>query len=112
MTTPWILTPRQFCDLELLGNGAFAPLRGFLNRRDYESVLANARLATGELWPMPIVLDVDREVSGRLTLTDEDGTPLAVMTVEDVWQPDRVAEAEAVYGGAQEFTDGKANAKR
>jgi len=98
VTTPWILTPRQLCDLELLGNGAFAPLRGFLNRRDYESVLANARLATGELWPMPIVLDVDREVSGRLTLTDEDGTPLAVMTVEDVWQPDRVAEAEAVYG--------------
>lgn len=96
----WTLTPRQLCDLELLGNGTFAPLRGFLTRRDYESVVADSRLARGELWPMPIVLDVDREVSGRLTLTDEDGTPLAVMTVEDVWQPDRVAEAEAVYGTA------------
>ncbi len=83
MTTTWTLTPRQLCDLELLGNGAFAPLRGFLTRRDYQSVVTTSRLSTGELWPIPIVLDVDREVSGRLTLTD-DGTIVGGVIKHDI----------------------------
>jgi sulfate adenylyltransferase len=93
-----ILSPRQLCDLELLGNGAFAPLRGFLTRRDYESVVASMRLADGALWPIPVVLDVPQPVAGRVELRDEDGTLLAYLDVEDCWQPDRLAEAEAVYG--------------
>jgi sulfate adenylyltransferase len=98
MTIPWVLTPRQLCDLELLGNGGFAPLRGFLTRDDYQSVVTNMRLASGEIWPIPIVLDVDRQVSGRIALHDEEGTLLATMDVEECWKPDRMAEAEAVYG--------------
>src|SRR5579885_681853 len=54
----WDLTDRQLCDLELLSNGAFTPLEGFMNRADYESVCSNVRLADGTVWPMPIVLDV------------------------------------------------------
>ena len=52
------LTPRQLCDLELLANGAFSPLAGFLGRRDYDRVCAEMRLGDGTLWPMPITLDV------------------------------------------------------
>src|SRR5689334_4987718 len=54
----WDLTPRQVCDLELLMNGGFSPLTGFMGRKDYESVCNNMRLANGTLWPIPITLDV------------------------------------------------------
>lgn len=98
----WTLTPRQVCDLELLLNGGFSPLTGFLGKADYESVRDRMRLANGVLWPMPITLDVPEVVAkslkagDRLALKDADGAALAVLTVSDAWQPDRELEAKAV----------------
>ena len=57
----WDLTARQICDIELLLNGAFSPLTGFMSQADYDSVLSDMRLADGTLWPMPITLDVDEK---------------------------------------------------
>jgi sulfate adenylyltransferase len=100
----WDLTPRQLCDLELLMNGAFSPLGGFLNQKDYDSVCTSMRLADGALWPIPIVLDLPEEVAkalepgSSLALRDPEGVMLAVVHVDDVYRPDREAEAEAVYG--------------
>ena len=100
----WDLTGRQLCDLELLMSGGFSPLRGFMNRADYEGVCQNMRLADGTLWPMPITLDVTEDFAKKLTpgsskiaLRDPEGVMLAVVHVEDVWQPDRTAEAKAVF---------------
>ena len=100
----WDLTARQICDLELLMNGGFSPLRGFMNRADYEGVCHNMRLADGTLWPMPITLDVKEEFaktlkpgSSKIALRDPEGVMLAVLHVEDVWQADRKAEAESVF---------------
>ncbi|MCP5425901.1 MAG: bifunctional sulfate adenylyltransferase/adenylylsulfate kinase [Gammaproteobacteria bacterium] len=100
----WNLTHRQICDLELLLNGAFSPLTGFLGREDYLSVLTDMRLANGTLWPMPIMLDVTAAVAdtlsagSRLALYDPEGVLLAVLEVTDVWQPDKEQEALAVFG--------------
>ncbi|HEY6301532.1 MAG TPA: bifunctional sulfate adenylyltransferase/adenylylsulfate kinase [Terriglobales bacterium] len=101
----WDLTARQLCDLELLMSGGFSPLRGFMNRADYEGVCHNMRLADGTLWPMPITLDISEEFakkltpgSGKIALRDPEGVMLAVLHVEDVWQPDRQAEAQSVFG--------------
>ena len=47
------LNGRQLCDLELLLNGGFSPLKGFMTRADYLSVVERLRLADGTLWPMP-----------------------------------------------------------
>ena len=62
----WDLTPRQICDLEMLMNGAFAPLKGFLGKDDYDSVVDTMRLADGTLWPMPITLDVSDDFAGTI----------------------------------------------
>ena len=100
----WDLTGRQLCDLELLLTGGFSPLRGFMTRADYEGVCHNMRLSNGTLWPMPITLDVTEEFAKKLTpgtskvaLRDPEGVMLAVLSVEEVWQADRKAEAQAVF---------------
>ncbi len=98
------LNPRQLCDLELLANGAFSPLRGFLGRADYDRVCSEMRLVDGTLWPIPITLDVPRETADELepgtvvALRDPEGVMLAALTVTELWEPDKEAEAERVYG--------------
>lgn len=100
----WDLTPRQLCDLELLLNGGFSPLRGFMPQTDYEAVRDHARLLSGELWPIPITLDVPAEFAAKLqagmtiALRDPEGIMLAALHVSDVYQPERATEAQAVYG--------------
>ena len=100
----WDLTPRQVCDLDLLLSGGFSPLKGFMNRADFENVCCNMRLADGTLWPIPITLDVKEEFAKSLSpgrsvaLRDLEGVMLAVLHVEEIWQPDREAEAEHVFG--------------
>lgn len=100
----WDLTARQLCDLELLLNGAFAPLKGFMNKQDYESVCISMRLTDGSLWPVPVVLDVTENFASvikagdSVALRDLEGKMIAVLHVEDVWAADKQAEAAAVYG--------------
>jgi len=100
----WDLTARHIRDLELLMNGGFSPLRGFMTRADYEGVCQNMKLTSGLLWPIPITLDVTesfanglKQGSSKIALRDAEGVMLAVLHVEDVWKPDRKAEAEAVF---------------
>ncbi len=98
------LSPRQICDLELLMNGGFFPLRGFMGEADYNGVVDGMRLADGTLWPMPITLDVSQDFADRITLgedialRDQEGVILATMTVTDRWTPDKSREATGVFG--------------
>ena len=100
----WDLTFRQIWDAELLLSGAFSPLQGFLNKADYGSVLDNTRLANSALWPIPIMLDVTREVAdtleegSRVALRHPEGMVLAVMTISDIWEADKKEEAQKVLG--------------
>ena len=98
------LTPRQICDLELLMNGGFNPLKGFLSEADYNGVVENMRTADGALWPIPITLDVKSafadtiEIGQDIALRDQEGVILATMTVTDKWVPNKAREAEMVFG--------------
>src|SRR5438552_3310200 len=111
----WDLSQRQECDLEMLLTGAFSPLRGFLARAEYESVCESMRLSDGTLWPIPVALDVAEEVATRLgpgaslALRDAEGVMLAALHVEEVWQPDRRAEAEMVLGTTSAVHPGTAH---
>ena len=115
------LTPRQLCDLELILNGGFSPLAGFLNEDDYNSVVEDMRLTSvknakgdGLLWPIPITLDVSAEeakkynVGDKITLLDlRDETPLAIITVESIYKPDKEKEAKLVFRGDPEHPANK-----
>lgn len=105
----WDLSERQQCDIELLLNGGFSPLKGFLNQSDYESVLSTMRLSNGLLWPMPITLDVTETFAERvepgqtIALRDREGVLIATMQVEDKWRPDKRGEATGVFGSTDEL---------
>ena len=104
----WQLTERQICDIELLLNGAFAPISGFLTEEDYRSVLKTVRLKDGSLWPIPITLDVTHDfakeisVGEKITLRDHEGFAIAVLSVRDIYNPDFNEEAQTVYGTTDE----------
>jgi len=100
----WDLTERQMCDIELLLNGGFSPLEGFMGKADYESVLQQMRLADGTLWPMPVTLDVSEAFAAETSAGEEialrspEGRLIATMAVSDIWTPDKSREAELVFG--------------
>ena len=104
----WDLTARQLCDLELLLNGGFYPLKGFLEEADYLSVLELMRLESGALWPMPITLDVDEafaqglEEGEQIALRDPEGVILAILQVSSCYRPDKGAEARKIFGTEDE----------
>ena len=105
------LTERQLCDLELILSGGFSPLEGFMNEEDYSGVVQDLRLSNGTLFSMPICLDV-REATihkrgikpgARINLRDfRDDRNLAILTVDDVYKPDKSKEAMEVFGGDRE----------
>ncbi|ODQ67350.1 sulfate adenylyltransferase [Nadsonia fulvescens var. elongata DSM 6958] len=105
------LTERQLCDLELILNGGFSPLEGFMNEKDYNGVVDDLRLADGSLFSIPITLDVSAEEvktldiapGKRYTLRDfRDDSPLAIITIDDVYKPNKDVEAKKVFRGDPE----------
>ena len=104
----WDLTERQMCDIELLLNGGFSPLEGFMSQLDYESVLEKMRLEDGTLWPIPVTLDVseafaaEASVGEEIALRSPEGRLIATMAISDIWTPDKAREAEQVFGANDE----------
>ena len=95
---------QQQCDLELLLNGGYSPLTGYMGQTDYVSVLQNLRLADGRAWPLPLCLQVSAaqadkiKVGDSLALRDGEGFMLAVVTVSELWQADDALEASLLGG--------------
>ncbi|MBU9698054.1 bifunctional sulfate adenylyltransferase/adenylylsulfate kinase [Rhodobacteraceae bacterium HSP-20] len=100
----WDLTPRQVCDLELLMNGGFFPLKGFQSEADYNGTVENMRTADGTLWPIPVTLDVSEKFAETvapgqdIALRDQEGVILAILSITDKWTPNKANEAEKVFG--------------
>ena len=100
-----VLNNRQISDIELLLNGAFKPLNQYLNKKDYDSVLSNMRLSNGKLWPIPIVLDVDKNllnsqifIGANIALRDHEGFLIATIEIEEIWEADKKKEAQCIFG--------------
>src|SRR5436189_261252 len=93
------LSARQAADFELLANGGFAPLRGFMGSDDWGSVCETMRLASGEYWSIPITLatDVDCGPGDVVELSAPNGKGLGRLRVTEVFDRDARQEAEQVY---------------
>ena len=102
-----VLSKRQLCDIELLLNGGFTPLTGFMSEAEYQSVVHSMRLPDGTLFPMPITLDVSEKKAldlkygqhSSVALKDEEGNLIAVLDIRDIYRPDKDKEAQLVFGG-------------
>jgi sulfate adenylyltransferase len=92
------LTSRELSDLDMLASGALSPLDGFMGRNDYERVVEEMRLEHGLPWALPVCLAVDRPPQGdTVALTDAEGSPLAVLEVDETYEYDREHEAERCF---------------
>ncbi|KAA0439302.1 MAG: adenylyl-sulfate kinase [Candidatus Thioglobus sp.] len=115
MTYDITLTHRQLCDLELILNGGFYPLDGFLTQQDYESVLSEMRLKCGAIWTIPICLDVDKNTAKSLkigdlvTLRSAEYLPIAELEVASIWRADKLKEAQAIFNTSDDFHPGVAH---
>lgn len=108
----WTLTDRQLCDCEMILDGSFYPLNRFMNEKDYKGVLKEMRLSTGELFPIPITLDLDKdfseqvEIGQKILLKDKEGFKIAILTIDSIWEPDFYVESKLVYGTSDESHPG------
>jgi len=96
------LSERALYDLELMAIGGFSPLDRFMNRADYERVLAEMRLDGGQLFPILVMLLVERNADVRLdrevALRDARNELLGIMTVEEAYEWDCAETAQQVLG--------------
>ena len=108
------LDSRHLADFELLANGGFSPLTGFMGEADYHSVVESMTLANGLPWSMPVTLSVPESRAGELTpgvradLRDQEGFPLGVIDIEEVYRRDKTRLAEQVYRTTDEAHPGVA----
>jgi len=97
------LSLKQQCDLEMILNGAFSPLLTFNNQKDYEEILLNNKLLNGEIWPIPIVLDVPNDFlkaldkNEHISLRNAEGFLLAILKVREFWSPNKKDEANSIF---------------
>jgi len=94
------LTERQSCDVELLCNGGFSPLTGFMDEEDYASVVSSMKLTSGLIFSIPVVMDTDDEsiAVGDKILLKEGDLSIAAMTVTSKYSPDKPLECRELYG--------------
>ena len=94
---------RSLSDFEMIANGSFSPLKGFMEKEDYQSVLNDMRLKNGLVWSIPITLPISDDQFQSLKRQDEafitnpSGEVLGRIQITDIYSYDKEREAERVY---------------
>ncbi|MBI2996343.1 MAG: sulfate adenylyltransferase [Candidatus Melainabacteria bacterium] len=97
------VSKKVLCDLEMLATGAFSPLKGFVEKEDYDEIIETMRLKNGLVWPIPITLQVNKETykeikdQNKITLKDELNRAVAILNLKEIYQPILKKEAELVF---------------
>lgn len=90
-------------DVENIAFGNFSPLEGFMGEGEYRNVLNHMRLSDDLPWPIPIVLDAEKEVAKKLKigqeviLRNESNDPIALLHLEEKYEYNREEMAEKVF---------------
>lgn len=96
-------TLQQLADIELIANGGFSPLEGFMGSDDYKSVLDNMRLKSGLIWSIPITFNIQKEqavnlsVGDKVALTNDEDILVGVLTIDEIFEFDIEEQAEKVF---------------
>ncbi len=97
------LNARQWSDIELIANGAYSPLTGFVGEKDYRSIINNGRLVSGLAWAIPILLLIEKEdadclkISDEVILRDDDGKNIAVLHLDEIYRIDKEEMAQKIW---------------
>ena len=96
-------TERQLCDVELIMNGGFSPITGFMDEATYDSVVDNMALPDGTIFGLPVVFDTDDEslAPGTTILLKQGDLPIATVELTDKYKPDKVKECKECYGTSE-----------
>lgn len=94
------LDERQLCDVELLMQGGFSPLSGYMDESNYNSVVDDLKLTTGDIFGLPVVYDTNdpRVEVGKKILLRYNRIPIATLEVSSKYIPNKAKEAKACYG--------------
>lgn len=98
-------------DVEQIAIGTFSPIEGFMGRKDFQGVLDNMRLESGEVWTIPIVLDVSSDIADGLdigsdvALWDEEG-PMAILHLDEKYHFNKDETNQKLYGTNNEEHQG------
>ena len=97
------LSYKSECELNLILANVFYPLVGFLNQKDYNSVISNMTLSNGDFWPIPITLSIDEATKEKIKheeyviLRNTYNLPLAKLHIEEIYKPDIAKEYKKLY---------------
>lgn len=102
-TTELQLSPRQLCDVELITNGGFSPITGFMDEETYKHVVENMELTDGTIFGLPVIFDTDDESlePGTTALLKDGDRPIAVVEFTDKYSPDKPLECLKCYGTSE-----------
>ena len=94
------VSDRVINDAEMIGIGAYSPLTGFMDKKEAKKVIHDMSLKNGLLWPIPILLPVDKDVEEgeELLLKDKNDDAIAKVQVEEVFTLDKENLCQKVFG--------------
>lgn len=97
------LSEEQYMDLEQIAIGTFSPLNGFMSLEEVRSVLENMHLPSGDVWPLPIVLDVAENIAkplttGSVVALKYDGRAVGTLKLQQKFGFDKKFFASKLYG--------------
>lgn len=100
------IADRFISDCEMIANGGFSPLKGFMEKKEVLSVLNENRLTNGLIWTIPVVLPIEEnqleniKITDNIALTDKNDKIIAIMTISDIFELDLEHYCEKVYNTA------------